>query len=244
MSYILEALKKAQAERQLGDAPTIHAPQAAQAAPAGTTARKPLLLGLGAGALVVAAGVLLFWRAGPAPAPVAAPATTATPSAPAAPVAKAPPPASATLDVSAPPAPPAAPSAAQSAAPSAAPVSAPAAPTQAPAAPAATRTVPPAPPPAVAQPAPRAAAPAPTPVSAPEDSLPFLQQLPEPLRSEVPRVAFGGYMYSANPADRLLIVDKVLRREGEEVAPGLVLEKLLPKTAVMNYRGTRYRVPY
>ncbi|MDN4053218.1 hypothetical protein QPK32_09010, partial [Massilia sp. YIM B02763] len=145
MSYILEALKKAQAERQLGDAPTIHAPQAAQAAPAGTTARKPLLLGLGAGALVVAAGVLLFWRAGPALAPVAAPAATAASSAPAAtaassapaaPVAKAPPSASATLDVSAPPAPPAAPSAAQSAAPSAAPVSAPAAPAQAPAAPA------------------------------------------------------------------------------------------------------------
>nr|WP_314546812.1 general secretion pathway protein GspB [uncultured Massilia sp.] len=57
-------------------------------------------------------------------------------------------------------------------------------------------------------------------------------------------MAFGGYMYSANPADRLLIVDKVLRHEGEEIAPGLVLEKLLPKTAVLNYRGTRYRVPY
>lgn len=244
MSYILEALKKAQAERQLGDAPTIHAPQAAQAAPAGATARKPLLLGLAAGALVVAAGALLFWRAAPAPAPAVAPATTATPSAPAAPVAKAPPAASTTLDVSAPPA-----------APSAAPAAVPAAPAQAPAAPAAmppaaARKVPPAPAPApapaVAQPAPRAAVPtpAPAPALAPEDSLPFLQQLSEPLRSEVPRVAFGGYMYSANPADRLLIVDKVLRREGEEVAPGLVLEKLLPKTAVMNYRGTRYRVPY
>jgi general secretion pathway protein B len=230
MSYILEALKKAQAERQLGDAPTIHAPQAAQAAPAGATARKPLLLGLGAGALVVAAGALLFWRAGPASAP--APATTPAPAAavaPAAPVAKAPA-ASPTLDVSAPPAPPAAPPAAPSAPPPAAPVAAPAAPATA-------RTPATAPP---VSPAPRAPAPA----AAPEDSLPFLQQLPEPLRSEVPRPAFGGYMYSANPADRLLIVDKVLRREGEEVAPGLVLEKLLPKTAVMNYRGTRYRVPY
>jgi general secretion pathway protein B len=51
-------------------------------------------------------------------------------------------------------------------------------------------------------------------------------------------------MYSANAADRMLIVDKALRREGEEVAPGLVLEKLLPKTAVMNFRGIRYRVAY
>ncbi|UGQ49182.1 general secretion pathway protein GspB [Massilia endophytica] len=52
----------------------------------------------------------------------------------------------------------------------------------------------------------------------------------------------GGYLYSKNPADRLLLIDKALRREGEEVAPGLVLEKLLPKAAVFSFRGYRYRV--
>jgi general secretion pathway protein B len=71
-----------------------------------------------------------------------------------------------------------------------------------------------------------------------------LRQLPDAVQSGLPRVSFGGYMYSANPADRLLLVDKTLRHEGEEVAPGLVLEKLLPKAAVMNYRGVRYRVAY
>jgi general secretion pathway protein B len=89
-----------------------------------------------------------------------------------------------------------------------------------------------------------AAAPATAPAPSPEDSLPYLAQLPDAMQREVPRVAFGGYMYSANPADRLLLVDKTLRHEGEEVAPGLVLEKLLPKAAVMNFRGMRYRVPY
>jgi general secretion pathway protein B len=68
--------------------------------------------------------------------------------------------------------------------------------------------------------------------------------LPDAQQRDIPRVTFGGYMYSANPADRLLLVDKTLRHEGEEVAPGLVLEKLLPKAAVMNYRGLRYRVVY
>jgi general secretion pathway protein B len=224
MSYILEALKKAQAERQLGNAPTIHAPQAAQAAqPAADSRRKPLLLlGLGLGALVAVGAVLLFWRHAPAPvsAPVAAP-VPALAQAPAAPVKPAPAPAAPAgkLEVSAP--------AVQ------APVHVPArvAPAPVAAAPAA----------APARPAPPAPAPA---APSPEDSLPFLQQLPEAQRSAVPHVNFGGYMYSANPADRLLIVDKVLRREGEEVAPGLVLEKLLPKAAVMNYRGTRYRVMY
>lgn len=88
-------------------------------------------------------------------------------------------------------------------------------------------------------PAPAARAPV-----AAEETLRTLQQLPEALQREVPRVNVGGYIYSPNPADRLLLVDKVLRREGEELAPGLVLERLMPKHAVMNYRGTRYRVAY
>jgi general secretion pathway protein B len=239
MSYILEALKKAQAERQLGSAPTIHAPQPVPASePESAASRRPLLIGLGAGALVVAAGAAFLWRAGPAPAP-AVPAAASHPAAPAAQAPSAPD----TLEVSAPPPAPAARVAEARPAPARAP------------APAAKAAAVPAPAPAAALAA--LPAPAPAPAAAPgrapaqppataaaEDSLPFLQQLPDAVQREVPRVSLGGYMYSANPADRLLLVDKALRHEGEEVAPGLVLEKLLPKAAVMNYRGTRYRVAY
>jgi general secretion pathway protein B len=227
MSYILEALKKAQAERQLGNAPTIHAPQPVQAAQPGAAAsRRPLLVGLGAGALVVLIGGLFAWQRTPAPASAASAVPVQAPSqapATARPAAVA---ASNTLEVSAPPAPPAPP------APSASP------PRPAHVAETPVRSAAP----VVTAGAGESAAPVRTP--SPEDSLPYLAQLPDAMQREVPRVAFGGYMYSANPADRLLLVDKTLRHEGEEVAPGLVLEKLLPKAAVMNFRGMRYRVPY
>lgn len=246
MSYILEALKKAQAERQLGNAPTLHAPQVQTPEPGAAASRKPLVIGLGAGALVVALGALLVWQRTPAPA--AATATTATPAvagqaavpaAPAVPAAAGPalaanaaagtarpaaPSAAATLEVSAPPAAEAAP--ARASVPAGAHVAR--APAQAAPSP---------------SPSP-ASAPAPAPAPAPEDSLPYLRQLPDTIQRDIPRVTFGGYMYSANPADRLLLVDKTLRHEGEEVGPGLVLEKLLPKAAVMNFRGIRYRVAY
>lgn len=71
-----------------------------------------------------------------------------------------------------------------------------------------------------------------------------LRDLPEPIQRSIPPVTVGGYIYSKNPADRLLLVDKVLRHEGEEVAPGLLLEKLQPKEAVFNFKGYRYRIPY
>jgi general secretion pathway protein B len=257
MSYILEALKKAQAERQLGNAPTIHAPQAVPVAPAQAGTRTRWLTGLGIGALVVvAAGALLLMRR----APVAAPAVATAVQTAQAPAAAATVPD--TLAVSAPPvqsvpAPVSMPARAAATAPAnasataaataavtaAATASAPA--SAAPTAPAAARPV--AVPSSGALPAqaPVGAARAPAPVpAAADDSLPYLQQLPDAQQRDIPRVGFGGYMYSANPADRLLIVDKVLRHEGEEVAPGLVLEKLLPRAAVMNYRGTRYRVAY
>jgi general secretion pathway protein B len=246
MSYILEALKKAQAERQLGNAPTIHATQPVQADQPGVAAsRKPLFIGLGAGALVVAAGALFMWQRGsvPAPAPVAVPASVPA-VAGREPAVTVPAPGSAavgaasnTLEVSAPPEPVAPPRPAHVAEPHVAEPRVAEAPAR-PAPSAAGRAG------AEARAPAAVAAPATAPAPAPEDSLPYLHQLPDAIQRDIPRVSFGGYMYSANPADRLLLVDKALRHEGEEVGPGLVLEKLLPKAAVMNYRGVRYRVAY
>jgi len=273
MSYILEALKKAQAERQLGNAPDIHTP-APVAVPAASAAanRKPLLIGLGAGVLVAGIAAGLVWRA---KTPAGEPAVLAQAGAPAAaaPRADAAPVAAAAAPVEAAPLarpvePPAAPhnpapapqpaaraSAAAVAATPAAPPPA-AAPVAAPRSAAPAAANPPPAPAAVRDPVPQAVylpAPAPEPAPAPpvrapdpivDENLRTLQQLPEALQREVPRVTVGGYIYSPNPADRLLLVDKMLRREGEELAPGLVLERLRPKYAVMNYRGTRYRVAY
>jgi general secretion pathway protein B len=109
-------------------------------------------------------------------------------------------------------------------------------------------------PPSTVVAAPPVAAPAPAPAAKAEPAAPAarpaeepvqaLADLPEPIRRAVPSFSMDGYMYSANPADRLILIDKVLRREGDEVAPGLVLEKLLPKGAVFSFRGYRYRVAF
>jgi general secretion pathway protein B len=93
-------------------------------------------------------------------------------------------------------------------------------------------------------PTPTPAAAAAKPAVAAEEPVANLRELPEPIQRSIPPVTVGGYIYSKNAADRLLLVDKVLRREGEEVAPGLILEKLQPKEAVFNFKGYRYRVPY
>jgi general secretion pathway protein B len=214
MSYILEALKKAQAERQLGNAPTIHAPHLHHAAPRLPAVKRSGVLPLAAGAAVVAAAGWFAWSQR-APAPVA----VLTPPAPVAPAA--------------------APAVAN---PVPVPVPAPVAPVASPPPAAVARVEPVVRPRKAAVPAAPvvpAAAPAPA-----EENIRFAKDLPLEIQQQLPRVGFGGYMYSDNAADRLVLVDKTLRHEGEEIAPGLMLEKLLPKGAVLNYRGTRYRVGF
>ena len=76
------------------------------------------------------------------------------------------------------------------------------------------------------------------------EDAPAWRDLPEHLRREMPAVTIGGYIYAANPADRSVIINSRLVKEGESVSPGLKLERMLPKEVVMDYRGQRYRVAY
>ncbi len=80
--------------------------------------------------------------------------------------------------------------------------------------------------------------------AAAEDEVLWVNELPEPIQVQIPTLAMGGYMYSKNPADRMVLIDKVLRHEGQEVAPGVILEKLQAKSAVFSFKGYRYRVKY
>lgn len=71
-----------------------------------------------------------------------------------------------------------------------------------------------------------------------------LRDLPDHIQREIPPLVVGGYLYSSIPADRTVLIDKRLRREGDEVAPGLRIESLQPNGMVLNYRGHRYRSTY
>jgi len=283
MSYILEALKKAQAERQIGSTPTIHAPTLAGVpAGQGTRGRRaPVIVAMVLMAAAIAGLATMLVRQQPAAgqppvdvqqpasvapvaaAPVVGPTATGSSATPAAPAsgpagdAHSAPAAPAVAAVSAAPAAPAeavtpvqAPARAgqQTASQRAADARVAAAPSAAHAAetpqlPAQKQAAHAARGPDVTQ-APPVAAPPQAPAPAPsEEQVQSLRELPEPIQRAIPQITLGGYMYSKNPADRLLLIDKVLRREGEEVAPGLILDKLQPKQAIFSFRGYRYRVP-
>lgn len=246
MSYILDALKKADAEREREGVPTLHTQHgdAPEHATPGSTpaARLPWLLGgLLGGALLVLAG---WWTLAPtepaavalAPVstPLAAPITTATTALP--PVSSALAPASAQVQPMAQPQP--------------------AAPVQ-PMPPAVSQAVPlPAPP--VPQP-PTATAPERKAGGRPGEGNALhvdaslretpprvvpVSELPEDVRRELPALSIGGAMHSDVPASRMLILNGSVFHEGDQPAPGLVLEEIKLKSAVFRFKGHRYSVAY
>lgn len=77
-----------------------------------------------------------------------------------------------------------------------------------------------------------------------EPQIGLLADLPDNIRRDVPALSINGYIYSAKPSDRSVLINNRLLREGDQVVPGLIVEKMLPREAVLNYMGYRYRLPY
>ena len=260
MSYILDALRRAEAERGRGAVPGIHTPAVPVpgAMPvAGRSAISPVLVAVAVVAVAaVAAGGTWWFLQRPVPAGAvvvaAAPATSAAvaPSMP-------------TVASTAPPAAVASPEPAPAVAPAVTPPPAPAprpaapqreraapSPSVAPRSPAADpeRPRPAAPAPrerTPAAPAPRAAdlaAANPAPAAAPAATGTVFAQadLPEAVRAQLPSLKISGVTYSSNPVYRMAIVNGQVLHEGDPAGPGLLLEKIEPGRTIWSFKGYRY----
>lgn len=69
-------------------------------------------------------------------------------------------------------------------------------------------------------------------------------ELPADIRQTLPKVVISGSTYSENPAFRMVIINGEVFREGEKPAPDLQLEQIKAKTAILNFKGLRYSVAY
>jgi general secretion pathway protein B len=71
-----------------------------------------------------------------------------------------------------------------------------------------------------------------------------LSELPPEVQRELPKLAISGGVHSENAAQRMLIVGGQVVGEGAVLAPGVVLEQIRARTAVLQFRGYRFTVLY
>lgn len=203
MSYILDALRRADAQRRQGQAPGLQQIAAAPAfAPGAGRSRRarPWVRAVAVSALLAAAALASGWWWGRMGA-----RTPATPNAPAA---------SAVSPTAARPAD---------------------APEVAPAAP--PRRAKPQPPPLQE---PRTAPTAPAPPAA---ATLAAAALPEPLRSRVGALSFGGAVQSQDRHQSFVLMSGQIVREGETLAPGIVLERIGARSLLLRVDGQAVELP-
>jgi general secretion pathway protein B len=222
VSLILDALRKADAERERGSVPSLHS-QPVVSPSVGALSRpkvRPNWLWIAIGAaigLVAAATWVMTGRNAPAPSAVTTNVAPAQPSM-LEPTPVRPP------TVSAPPLPAAG----------------------------STDTQPIAEPAPWRQPseskAPRADAKSDTPVRTLGNVLPAeapvysREQLPPEIRAALPQIAIGGNVYSPDPTARSLIVNGRLHRERDRLTDELSLEEIKLRAAIFRFRGYRVEV--
>jgi general secretion pathway protein B len=70
------------------------------------------------------------------------------------------------------------------------------------------------------------------------------ERLPEDIKRQLPPLNVGGSMHSTDASQRMLIVNGQVVREGQAVAPDLVLERVKLRSAVLRFREHRFEITY
>jgi len=236
MSYILDALRKADAERRGVPPPPTGLTEPAVLMdndpdadlPAGHARPWAWVLG-GVAIALVAAGGWTLWRGDAPPVTVVAAAPPQVAPAPALPPGPAPVP-EPNVDVL-PHFPPPLPEAPKPEAPKAEPR------------PVLTPTPPPPPPPS-AKPLPPGIAIVP-PVATPGEvgnRIYKVSELPEDVRRDFPKFSVNGAMYSERAADRMVVFNGQIFHEGDALGKGVMLKQIRLKSTVLEFRGYRIEV--
>lgn len=228
MSFILDALRKSDAERQRGAAPGLADVRYA------ASRRRNVWIPLLALVLTLNIGFMAWqWYAGqgkPAPVAAVAPAVAPVPAAA---------PAPAPAPVSAPAAAPAVRALARETVP-AEPVAVPEVQSDLPGlAPVAPQAAVPAPVPVVAAPPPATPAATPSKIIA-DPALPTLEQLLGAGAIELPPLNLDLLVYNESPAVRFVVINGRKYREGAQLTEGPTLESITPESVILTSRGQRF----
>ncbi|HNR22531.1 MAG TPA: general secretion pathway protein GspB [Steroidobacteraceae bacterium] len=72
--------------------------------------------------------------------------------------------------------------------------------------------------------------------------VPTLEQLPPAIANQLPPLRLDLHVYATRAADRFVMINMRRLREGDATPEGIRLEEITPSGAVMSFRGTRFQL--
>lgn len=79
-------------------------------------------------------------------------------------------------------------------------------------------------------------------IPATQPDVPFLSELPVELQDMLPKLSYAGHAYSVTPEERMIIINNSIRREGEKIAPDLRLTEITWEGVIFKFKGTKFQV--
>lgn len=76
----------------------------------------------------------------------------------------------------------------------------------------------------------------------PPSPLPLLKDLPANLRTQIPALRFAGHTYSQDPAQRMIIINNTISREGDRIDLNTRLKEITWEGVVIDFKGISFRV--
>lgn len=77
-----------------------------------------------------------------------------------------------------------------------------------------------------------------------EERIYAIKELPDNIRNSLPALKVSGATYSESPANRMLIVNGNIFHEGDKLTPEVSLQQIKLRAAVLSFRGYRYSISY
>jgi len=72
--------------------------------------------------------------------------------------------------------------------------------------------------------------------------VPFLNDLPFEFRQTVPKFTINVFVYSREPAERFVMIDMVKYKPGQQIKDAMLLKEILPDSFVVAYRNQAFKI--
>lgn len=72
--------------------------------------------------------------------------------------------------------------------------------------------------------------------------LPFLSDLPFDFRQTVPKLTINVFVYSQNPEERFVMIDMIKYKTGQQIKDAMVLEEIRPDSLVVVYQNQAFQI--
>ena len=76
----------------------------------------------------------------------------------------------------------------------------------------------------------------------PDNKIYAINELPEAVRQGLPSITISTHIYASDKSERLAAINGHIGREGQEVMTGITLESITPDGVILRYQGYKFRI--